>query len=197
MSGSGTGIFQYIAPTDFRIAQVPDNVPPEFVTAFNQVYAAIQQIIFSLVVNCGIGPRNTDQWTDLAATPYVTLLAGNLNRLYVEASEDISFGAAVNLYNNGGTLGARNANATNNTKPCRAFCSSVDGISSGTVGEVLVNAGTATISGLTPGTSYFLSTTNGLIANSPAVAAGNIEQFVGVAVTDSVLSFNLNYWIQH
>ena len=194
---SGTNPWAYISPVDFRIAQVPEGLDPALQNTFNQVYASIQQLIFALVNNCGIGPRNGNQWAELATTPATTLLSGNLNRLYVQAQEVIAYGAAVNLYDNAGTLGARNANATDNTRPCRGFCTSSAGIAIGKYGEVQVNSGTARIAGLVAGTSYFLSTTNGLIAAGPAVALGNIEQYVGFAVDTTTLSFNLNYWIQH
>lgn len=193
---SDTNSFKYMSPVDFRIAQVPEGVPPELKATIDQVFAAIQQIISALITNCGIGPRNAAQQSLLAGS-ISTLLAGNLNRFYVTASENIVYGAAVNFTNSAGTLVARNANAANNTKPARAFCTSPAGILAGAVGEVQINAGIVSISGLTPGASYFLSTTSGLVAPTPAVGAGNIEQFVGFAVTSSSLVFNLNYWIQH
>ena len=193
---SGTNAFRYVSPVDFRIAQIPEGLPPELVNSFNQVYASIQQIIFSLVNNCGIGPRNSDQWTSLVNSS-ITLLSGNLNRFYTEATEDIAYGAAVNLWNSAGQLRAQNANASDNTRPCRAFCTSPDGVLTGAAGEFQLNTGVVQIGGLTPGTSYFLSTVDGLIDASPAVAASNIEQYVGFAIDDTHLSFNLGYWIQH
>lgn len=193
---SGTTDFRFVSPVDFRIAQVPEGLPPELVNSFNQVYASIQQLIFALVNNCGIGPRNTDQWVNLINST-TTLLSGNLNRFYTRASEPIAYGAAVNLYNNAGTLNARNANATNNTKPCRAFCSTAGGVATGAMGEFQIVAGVAEIAGLVPGTSYYLSTTNGLISAAAAVAVGNIEQYVGFAIDSTHLAYNVGYWIQH
>lgn len=187
----------YVSPVDFRIGQTPpDDVPAEYRAAFSQLYSSIQQIIFALVNQAGIGARNYNEWLDLAGTPG-TLLSGNLNRLYVTASEAIVFGAAINLYDVAGTLTARNANATNNTKPCRGFCTTPGGIANGAVGEVQVSSGLGAITGLTPGVSYYLSTTNGLISATPATAAGNIEQYVGFGITSEALAFNTGYWIQH
>lgn len=187
----------YTAPVDFRIAQTPpDDIPPEYRTAFSQLYTSIQQIISALTNNCGIGPRSFDQWQQLAGSP-ATLLSGNLNRLYAPASEDIVFGGAISLYNVAGVLTIRNANATDTTKPAKGFCSTPGGIASGTVGEVQIVSGVATITGLTPGDPYFLSTTDGLISNVPAVAAGNIEQYIGFAISSEALAFNTGYWIRH
>lgn len=188
---------QYSSPVDFRIAQTPpDDIPPEYRVAFSQLYNSIQQIISALVNNAGIGPRSFSEWTSLEGSP-ATLLSGNLNRLYVTASEAILYGAAISLYSSAGVLTARNANATNNIKPARGFCTTPGGIAINTVGEVQIGSGVSPISGLTVGSPYFLSTTNGLVAAGPAVAAGNIEQYVGFAISTSFLAFNTSYWIQH
>lgn len=193
---SGTRL-QYNAPVDFRIAQTPpDDIPPEYRVAFSAIYNSIQQVIRALTDNCGIGPQSFDRWSQLAGSPS-TLLSGNLNRLYVEASEDIDYGAAITLYNAAGTLTCRNANATDATKPAKGFCTTSGGIAALTPGEVQITTGVAAISGLTPGAPYFLSTTNGLITNVPAVGAGNIEQYIGFAISTDALAFNTGYWIQH
>jgi hypothetical protein len=193
MSGT-TANFQYNAPTDFRIAQLPEGLPPEQQAAFSQIYGSIQQIIYSLVTNCGVGPRNTSQWVELAGNT-TTILQGNLSRFYVQATENIAFGAAVNFVNSAGTIMVRNANA--NGKVCRAFCTTSGGILAGAVGEVQVGQGTIPIAGLVPGAAYWLSTSNGLIVNAPVVGAGQIEQFLGFALSSTVLSFNIAAGIQH
>lgn len=191
---SSTANYQYNSPTDFRIQQLtPEDVPPEFRAAFSQIYGAIQQIIFAMVNNAGIGPRNSGQWSDLAGTA-ATLLSGNLNRLYIEAAENIAYGAAVNVYNSAGVIVGRNANATDSSKPCHGFCTLVGGIVAGTVGEIQIGSGVAAISSLTPGTAYFLSTTNGLLSAFPPNTVGNIAQYVGFAVTSTTLAFNIDYW---
>lgn len=193
---SSTSNLHYNAPTDFRIQQTPpDEIPTEYKAAFNQIYSSIQQLILTLVTNCGIGPRDFSQWAALSGNP-ITLLASNLNRLYVTVAETIPYGAAINLYNSGGLTG-RKANATNNTKPAHGFCSTPGGIAIGASGEMILHVGTIQIAGLTPGASYYLSTTDGLITNSPPVAAGNIEEYVGVAVSSTVLAFNTGAWLQH
>ncbi len=188
--------FEYNAPTDFRIAQLPDNLPPELQNAFVQLYSAVQQIIFTFIINCGVGPRNSNQWNQLAASA-VTLLSGNLNRLYIQAAENIPYGAAVNLYNSSGTLMARNANATDGTKVCQGFCSLSTGIAEGTTGEVQIVSGVVQIGGLTPGAPYYLSTVNGLISTSPPASSGNVVQYLGFAVDDTNFAFNVGAWYVH
>lgn len=188
--------FRYIAPTNFFIGQTPpDDLPADVHGTFSVVYAAIQQVIQTLVTNCGVGSRNNSQWAILAGSAS-TLLGSNLNRFYATASENITFGAAVHFTNVAGILNARNANATNNTKPARGFCNTIGGVATGNIAEFIINSGTVTLAGLTPGQNYFLSTTNGVVSNTPAVAAGNIEQYLGFAINSTTLSFNLSYWIQ-
>ena len=193
MAEIGAGVFS--APVDFRIGQSPpDELSPELKAALTPVYESIQQIIQALVNECGIGQQSPQFWSQLAGTAS-QLKPGNLNRLYVEATEALQSGAAVNVFLSGGILKARNANATNNTKFANGFAS--DAIASGAVGEVILAHGVAIITGLTPGANYFLSTVNGLITNVAPVAAGNIEQYVGIAIDSTHLFFNLGYWIQH
>jgi hypothetical protein len=190
-------IDSYSSPVDFRIPQgPPDGLPPAITGAFEEVYNTMQQFILAFVNNCGIGQQRPNDWSALAGSPS-TILANNMGRLYVLASENIAFGAAINLFNNGGVLGARNANATNNTKPCDGFCSTSGGITAGSVGEVIVCGGTTTITGLVLGTRYYLSTSNGQVTAVAPVAAGNIEQYLGVALSTTTLLFNIGYWIQH
>jgi hypothetical protein len=190
---------QYNSPIDFRISQSVLNeseIEPGSRPAFNELYAFAFQVVRAFVDFSGIGQQNFSNWAILAGNTK-TLLAGNLNRLYVIASEAISFGAAISLFNSGGVLQVRNANATNNTKICDGFCSTIGGITAGATGEIILNNGVANIGGLVIGSRYWLSTTNGIISNAPAVAAGNVEQLLGIAISSTVLSFNISNWFQH
>lgn len=197
MSGGITS--QYNSPIDFRLSQSVINegqIDPGSRPAIEELYAFGFQVIRAFVDYCGIGSQNFANWSLLAGNPK-TLLAGNLNRLYVTASENIIQGAAISLFNNAGVLNVRNANATNNTKICDGFCTSSGGILAGSPGEVTLNSGIAAIGGLTIGSRYWISTLNGLITAAPPVAAGNIEQYAGIAISATVLSFNLSNWFQH
>lgn len=189
----------YSSSVDFRIGQnPPDNLSPELKAALQELYTSFQLMIATMIDECGISGQLPSIWQQVAEQdPVSTLNSGNLNRLYVKASEALSQGSVINLWNDAGTLKARKANATNNTKPCDGFCSTVGGIASGSFGEVQIHSGVATVTGLTVGDRYYLSTTNGAMANAPAVAAGNIEQYLGIAITTTQLAFNAHYWIQH
>lgn len=197
MSGGITS--QYNSPIDFRLSQSvinEGNIDPGSRAAIEELYAFGFQVIRAFVDYSGIGSQNFSNWSLLAGNPK-TLLAGNLNRLYVIASETIVQGAAISLFNNAGVLNVRNANATNNTRICDGFCSSPGGILAGSPGEIIRSNGVASIGGLTIGQRYWVSIINGLIVAVPPVAAGNIEQYVGIAISSTVLSFNISNWFQH
>lgn len=197
MSGGITS--QYNSPVDFRLSQSvisESQIDPGSRAAFEELYSFGFQVIRAFVDFCGIGSQNFANWSLLAGNSK-TLLAGNLNRLYVIASENISQGAAITLFNNAGVLNVRNANATNNTKICDGFCTSPGGILATAPGEVVLNNGIIFIGGLTIGQRYWLSTTNGLIVNTPPVAAGNVEQYLGIAISATAFSFNMGNWFQH
>lgn len=98
------------------------------------------------------------------------------------ATEAISAGAAVNIYNNAGTISLRNANATDATKPCNGFAPAA--IASGATGTVNFPAQlNSNVSGLTPGALVFLSTTSGQFTSTPPNTTGNLVQPCGYALT--------------
>lgn len=102
----------------------------------------------------------------------------------VTATEDLTAGNLVNLYNSSG-LKVRKANATDATKPADGFVK-VD-VANGE--EVLVQTldgyANNNSSGLTVGTDYYLSTTGGAVTATAPSTSGNIMQRVGKAVSST------------
>jgi hypothetical protein len=184
-------------PINARIGLKPDEALPEPIRfALEPVYDAIQQILASFQSLVGTGQYSPQaDWPNL--TPDITVFPQFHNRLYVIAGEAIAYGAMVSLYSNAGVLTARNANATDNTKPCIGFCSNIGGIANGTVGEIILMRGLMATNGLTVGQLYWLSTSNGQITATRPVAAGNIEQFIGIALSTTLLLTNIGGYIQH
>lgn len=105
----------------------------------------------------------------------------NLTRTYCVASENISAGAMINFWNDAGVLKARNANATAAGKPAHGWCTTT--ITTGAAGEFCQQGTSFLISGLTIGATYYLSNTDGLIANAP----GTIVQRIGYALGATTL----------
>ena len=108
----------------------------------------------------------------------------NLTRIYAKAGEAITAGAMVNFYDIGsGVIGARNASAAAAGKPARAWSTTT--IAAGEFGEFIEGGVSTLVSGLTVGTTYYLSNTAGLISAAP----GTVSQKVGYALGTSLLSF--------
>ena len=117
----------YNSPIDFRIPlTAPDTTGMDQNTAsfVTQTWGFSFQVIHAFTDLCGIGPQVQSTWSSISGSPNY-LLMGNLQRWYGVASENIVQGAIVNLWNNGGTLEARNANASTNTKPADGFCTTL------------------------------------------------------------------------
>lgn len=175
--------------------QLPRDTPDNFTEAdAKELYQIIQQsaqnLIEGLTKYTGLAQQEQDLWSVL--TPTQTILSQNHNRLYVKASEAISLGAVVNLHNVAGVLNVRNANATDTTKPAYGWCTTAGGIASGSFGEVILKTGCCVnIGGLTVGTRYWLSTTNGLITATAPAVSGNIDQYIGVALSTTELFMDI------
>lgn len=110
----------------------------------------------------------------------------------LEASEAITAGSLVNLWNNTGTLQARLAKSTDVGYKATAFA-----FTAGAITETITVrfGGEITgLTGLTPGVSYYLSTTAGqLTSTAPLDAPSKLVQFVGIAISETSLLFTPNY----
>lgn len=105
------------------------------------------------------------------------------------ASEALSAGNLVNLWNNSGTINVRKADATSAGKEAHGFVlASV--LSSGTA-VVYTGAGqnNTSVSGATPGVQFLATTAGGITATAPS-GSGNVVQRVGVATTATNLVFD-------
>lgn len=186
-SGGGT--------TDFRLPLSPP-IDPD--VAIPNIYLVLQNIIRALVNSAGISNQDPSTWSTIAGLGNF-LTSGNNGRLYVPASEAIAQGALVSLFFSNGALTARNANAADNTKPADGIAALAP-IASGSVGEVQLGTGVivAAAGTFAVGSRYFLSKTiAGAVTTTAPSSSGNIEQYVGIAVTTSLLFVNLGYWITH
>ncbi len=179
------------------LPQIPEGVPPELFSQFLLLYNATRNLANALSLYGGVDAQPSDFWSQLTVDD--TIFDGNLNRWYVKANEAVSFGEVVSPILSGAELQVRLANATNNTRWACGIVNTVGITPIGSFCEVIVGRGMVTgISGMVAGSRYWLSTTNGAIANTPAVAAGNIEQYAGFALASNRLLFDLSgNFIQH
>jgi hypothetical protein len=107
--------------------------------------------------------------------------------LSIVASEGLSAGDFVNIYNNGGTINCRKADNSNGRKADGFVISAVISSASATIyGTSQINTA---LSGLTLGATYFLGTTGGVTATVPAAGADVLVQTLGTAHTTGALRF--------
>lgn len=108
----------------------------------------------------------------------------------IVTSEALTAGNLVNVWNDGGTPKVRKADATAEGKEVNGFV--LSGFGSAATALVYHEGRITGLSGLTPGARYFLSAASPggvVLAASIPSASGNVQQFVGVALSATELSF--------
>lgn len=128
--------------------------------------------------------------TQLATTAFVAaaVTGGSGITASLVASENIAAGAIINIFSNAGVATMRNANATDQTRPAHGYV--LLSVSSAATGTYYGGGSIDTaLSGLTPGTTYYLNTSNGAVTATPPSTTGNIVQEVGQALSASSLAF--------
>lgn len=103
----------------------------------------------------------------------------------VTASETLTAGDLVNLWDDSGTIKARKADASNGR---RADGFAIAGITSGASGTIYFEGSNTGVSGLTLGAVYYLSTSGAISATAPSTT-GHIVQEVGKARGAAALVF--------
>jgi hypothetical protein len=106
------------------------------------------------------------------------------------ASENLSAGDIVNLYNNSGTINARKADASGGTaKRANGFVLSA--VTSGQNATVYLDGTITGLSSLTPGAAYFLSGTAGGVTTTAPTTATHICQKIGDAISTTEISVEI------
>jgi hypothetical protein len=106
----------------------------------------------------------------------------------VAASEALSAGDLVNVYNNAGTVAARKADGSAEGKEANGFV--LASVASGAQATVYFGRVLSGLSGLTIGARYYLSaTTAGAVTATPATGAGKIDQYIGKAISATEIAF--------
>ena len=109
----------------------------------------------------------------------------------VNASENLAAGAFVNLWNNAGTTNVRNADNSSAGKEADGFVLSA--VTSGQPATVYRGGANTSLTGLTPGSDYYLGTVGAASAtaldNTNPSNAGKVHQLVGKAVNATEIEF--------
>ncbi len=105
----------------------------------------------------------------------------------IVASEALSAGDLVNIWNNSGTANVRKADATTAGKEAHGFVLSA--VTSGNNATVYFEGTNTQFTGLTPGRQY-LSTTAGKSSATAPSGSGQVVQIVGFAISATAMNFN-------
>jgi hypothetical protein len=104
------------------------------------------------------------------------------------ASETLTAGNFINLWNDGGTLKGRKAD-NSNARRADGFIKA--GVSSGASGTLYRAGQDTNQSGLTAATRYYLGTSGGTTASVPAAGANVIVQEIGIAFSATEIDVKL------
>lgn len=160
-------------------------------SAYNEstlIYRAINNLAQGVSLYAGVDSVEQADWDQYP--PSVTVLSGNLTRLYPVAAVAITAGQIINLYSDAGVMKARLASATSATTMAHGVANTACGIGERFEMQWL-RCYCLTIGGMTAGTLYWLSTVGGAIQNLPPVAAGTIAQPIGLAFASSELLMDI------
>lgn len=106
------------------------------------------------------------------------------------ASEALSAGDFINVFDDAGTIKMRKADATTSGKQVDGYVNAA--VTSGASGDAYFEGLNTALTGLTGGARYFLSTTAGGAVATPPSGSGNTVQYVGKAVSTTELAFEAN-----
>lgn len=186
----------YNSPINFRITRTPTGVQDKAAQQnFNDLYDFAFATIQGLVKYCGIGTTDPGSWSTIR--PRDSLFSGNVNKIYVPCKNTITTGLLVSLVLDAGVLKADNAaGASGSVKQADGFATAT--YAAGDIGEFILQSGLNTFRGtaFTIGQRYWLGLT-GNYATAPLTAAGQLEQYIGIAVEIHALLVNIGPAIQH
>lgn len=169
------------------LPQLPNIEDPRLFKELLPIYNAINAVAIALDAYTGALSPAVEDYPSIGISD---IHLQNIAKLYPIFSEPVVAGAMINVYNNSGILTARYAKAADATKPARGF--STASVAAGDRGELMLLGLNVHISGLTPGSLYYLSSTSttGQIVITAPVVSGNVIQSVGFALDANTLFFN-------
>ncbi len=107
----------------------------------------------------------------------------------IMATENLSAGNLVNIWNSGGQFRVRKADASIAGKEANGFV--LQSVTSGQDAAVYLEGTITGLAGLTPG-RYYLATSPGEVTTTPPSASGNVVQYIGEAVSTTEITFERN-----
>lgn len=163
----------------------PDTIDPKLWGEFLTIYRAMQNLLNGVSEFTGIdGP---DALEIASMDPAKYLLGANVARHYPITDVNVVRGQLVAI---GGAGHVGFATATNGAAIAYGVANA--NAAAGTRVEVITSGLTTAIGGMTPGTLYYLSPTLGAIQNLRPVAAGQVIQPIGWAVSSGQMLLNIS-----
>jgi hypothetical protein len=108
------------------------------------------------------------------------------------ASENLSAGSYVNIYNNSGTPNARLADASN-SRDAHGFVK--EAVTAGNNATVYFEGPNSNLTGLVPGARYYLGTGGNPTITPPTFPASQISQFLGIAISTSAINTDIDDYV--
>lgn len=144
------------------------------------------------VISTGVGQAGDvvalDSTGKLDASVLPTGVGPNIKMIL--ASENLSAGKYINIYDNAGTENVRLAD-NSNSREAHGFV--LDAVTSGNMAAVYFEGTNNDLSGLTPGARMFLATAGGVTATPPTFAGGaQISQLVGTAISATEIDTDID-----
>lgn len=180
------------SPINLQLPEVPAGIPDELVPTIQGIYSALRNLQISIGDLTGASFLDPTYFGSLAPAPSASIQIQNLTAVYLEASTAISAGLLFSLANVGGVVKAGLASAAAIGTRAWGFCPL--GVDLGTKGLFSLWEGiNGNYAGLTPGQTYYLSSTSpgGITAVKPS-ASGTIVQEVGLALSATELAIRLS-----
>jgi hypothetical protein len=107
----------------------------------------------------------------------------------ITASEALSAGDLINIWNNASVANVRKADATTSGKEAMGFV--LTSVSSGASATVYFEGSNTAKTGMTPGKQYLSTTAGGCTTTAPS-GSGNVVQVVGFATSATVINMQAN-----
>jgi hypothetical protein len=107
----------------------------------------------------------------------------------ITASENLSAGDYVNIFDNSGTPNVRLADNSNG-RDAHGFVK--DAVTASSPATVYFEGSNDALSSLTPGARYYLGTAGGVTSTAPVAPGADISQFVGIAIADDTINTDID-----
>lgn len=138
--------------------------------------------------SAGVADANKAVVTGANGTIDITLLPDGVgdDAVLYTASENLSAGNLVNIWDDAGTFKVRKADATVEGKKCNGFVK--ESVTAGAQVKVFFDGSISGLTGVTAGDLFLGTTAGGFTATAPSTT-GNIVQKIGFGMNASTISF--------